>query len=200
MEIKKLVLGPLQTNCYIVINKNECIIIDPATNSEKILNFATEQNIKIKAILLTHGHFDHCNAVKNLQKAGIKVYSSKFECEILKNSPRNFGLNITNSFTPDFMLQDGEELNLIGLTIKVIATPGHTNGSLCYLIGNNLFCGDTLFAGGGFGRCDLFSGDFQKIKHSIKEKLFKLDDNINLFCGHGANTKLGEEKLLLTNF
>ena len=200
MEIKKLILGPLQTNCYVVINQNECIIIDPATNSEKILNFATEQNIKIKAILLTHGHFDHCDAVKNLQKTGVKVYCGEFDFEILKNNPKNFGLNITNSFTPDFMLQDGEELNLIGLTIKVIATPGHTNGSLCYLIGNNLFCGDTLFAGGGFGRCDLFSGDFQKIKHSIKEKLFKLDDNINLFCGHGANTKLGEEKLLLTNF
>jgi len=200
MEIKKLVLGPLKTNCYFIINNNECIIIDAATNSEKILEFAKDLNVNIKAILLTHAHFDHCSAVKNLQELGIKVYTSKFDYEILKNTPKDFGLNPTKGFTADFVVEDNEELNLIGLKIKVISTPGHTEGCVSYLIQDNLFCGDTLFSGGDYGRYDLYSGDFEKLKHSIKEKLFKLNDNVKIFPGHGEETTIFEEKKLLTDF
>lgn len=200
MEVKKLVLGPLKTNCYFVINNYDCIIIDPATNSEKILEFAKENNLNIKAILLTHGHFDHCSAVQKLQNAGIKVYTSKFDYEILKNSPKDFGLNSLKGFIADFIIEDNQILNLIGLKIITICTPGHTEGSVSYLIENNLFSGDTIFKGGDWGRCDLFSGDFEKIKHSIKEKLFSLNDEIIVYPGHGETSTIGEEKLLLTDF
>lgn len=200
MEIKKLVLGPLRTNCYFVINNKECIVIDPATNSEKILDFAKENNVKIKAILLTHGHFDHCSAVKNLQETGIKVYCSEFDYNILKNSPKDFGLNPAFGFAADFIVNDNQEINLIGIKVKVISTAGHTEGSTSYLIEDNLFCGDTLFAGGNYGRCDLFSGNFEKIKHSIKEKLFVLNNDIKVYSGHGDESIIGIEKKLLNAF
>lgn len=200
MEIKSLILGPLQTNCYFVLNGKECLVIDPATNSKKILEFAKENNVKIKAILLTHGHFDHCSATQSLQNTGIKVYTSKFDYEILKNSPKDFGLNPTKGFTADFVVEDNQEIDLIGLNIKVITTPGHTEGCVSYLIDNNLFCGDTIFAGGDWGRCDLFSGNYEKIKHSIKEKLFTLQDIVKVFPGHGIDTTIGEEKVLLNDF
>ena len=200
MEVKKLVLGPLKTNCYFVINKEECIIIDPATNSETILEFAKQNKITIKAILLTHGHFDHCSAVQHLQKNRIKVYTSKFDYEILKNSPKYFGLNPTKGFTADFIVDDNQVIELIGLKIKVILTPGHTEGCVSYLIENNLFSGDTIFKGGDFGRCDLFSSNFDKIKYSSKEKLFSLNNETIVYPGHGESTIIGEEKFLLTDF
>ena len=200
MEIKKLVLGPLKTNCYFVINNNECVVIDPATNSEKILEFAQENKVNIKAIFLTHGHFDHCSATLSLQNTGIKVYTSKFDYEILKSSPKDFKLSPTKGFTADFVVKDNQEIDLIGLKIKVITTPGHTEGSVSYLIENNLFCGDTIFEGGDYGRFDFFSGNYEKIKQSIKEKLFTLNDNIKVFPGHGVDTTIGREKSLLKDF
>jgi len=200
MEIKKLVLGPLKTNCYFILNGNECVVIDPAINSKKILEFAKENGANIKAILLTHGHFDHCSAVKSLQDAGIVVYTSKFDYEILKDNPKLFGLNPEKAFVANFLVEENQELNLIGLKIKVLTTPGHTEGCVSYLIENNLFCGDTIFAGGGYGRCDLFSSDFYKIKNSIKEKLFKLKDDTIVLPGHGEISTIGQEKILLTDF
>lgn len=196
MEVKKLVLGPIATNCYFVFNNNKCIVIDPATNSQEILEFAKSNNSEIEAILLTHGHFDHCLAVKSLQNEGIKVYISEFDGQTIENNPKYFGINENKSFKADFLLGE-EELNLINLKINVIKTPGHTEGSLCYKIENNLFCGDTLFSGGGYGRCDLFSGDFEKIRKSIYQKLFVLDDEIKVYPGHGDEFMLKDAKNLL---
>jgi len=200
MVIKKLVLGILQTNCYFVINNGDCVVIDPASDADKILNFAKNHDINIKAVLLTHGHFDHVGACKELQKQGIKICVSQTENKNLKENPKLLGLRPSMFFDADCELFDGEELDLIGLKIKCLLTSGHTEGSMCFLVDDNLFCGDTIFAGGSYGRCDLFSGDYQKIKHSIKNVIFKLDENIKLFPGHGDESDIKTEKTLLRIF
>lgn len=200
MVIKKLTLGFMKTNCYFVINNNECLIIDPACDTENIINFAKKNNLIVKAILLTHGHFDHVGACKDLQKIGIKTYVSKIEAKNLIENPNLLGLRQSTFFEPDFLLEDGEELKVIGLKIKCLLTSGHTEGSMSFLIENNLFCGDTIFAGGSYGRTDLFSGDFDKIKNSIKNIIFSLDENVKLFPGHGKESDIKTEKHLLTDF
>lgn len=200
MVIEKLVLGILQTNCYFVINNDECIVIDPATSFEKIINFAKQRNLKIAAVILTHGHFDHVGACKKLQENGIKIYCSAVEAKELINNPKLLGLRESMFFEPDYLIFDGEELNLIGLKIKCFLTSGHTIGSMSYLIGDNLFCGDTIFAGGSYGRCDLYSGDFEKIKHSINKIIFSLNDDTKLYPGHGKSSFVGKEKLILNLF
>ena len=195
MEVKKLVLGELRTNCYFVINGNDCIVIDSACYSNLILDFAKQNNLNIKAVLLTHGHFDHCSACKELQQHGISVYMSKLETDILKNNARDLGIRQSCVFTPDFIVNDGDILNLIGLNFEVILTSGHTEGSVCYKVNNHLFSGDTIFCG-GYGRCDLFSGNFNKIKISITEKLYTLNEDIVVYPGHGESTTIKQEKML----
>ncbi len=198
MVIKKLVLGILHTNCYFIVNNGQCIIIDPATDASRIMEYAKSLNAEIKAVILTHGHFDHVGACANLQKNGIKVYVSRIDGEVLKENPALLGLRKNMFFVPDYYLDDGDEINLIGLNIKCILTSGHTEGSMSYLIEDNLFCGDTIFAGGIYGRCDLYSGNYEKIKHSIKDIIFSLDENISLFCGHGKESVIKWEKFMLS--
>lgn len=198
MVIKKLVLGILHTNCYFIVNNGQCIIIDPATDASRIIEYAKSLNAEIKAVILTHGHFDHVGACANLQKNGIKIYVSRIDGEVLKENPALLGLRKNMFFVPDYYLDDGDEINLIGLNIKCILTSGHTEGSMSYLIEDNLFCGDTIFAGGIYGRCDLYSGNYEKIKHSIKDVIFSLDENISLFCGHGKESVIKWEKFMLS--
>lgn len=193
MEIKKLVLGRLNTNCYFIINKNDCIVVDSAFFGDTILDFAKSLGVEIKAVLLTHGHFDHSSACKTLQDKGIPVYVSEIDGNEIINTPKNMGILSNCKFIPDVLLKGDEELDLIGLKIQVIKTSGHTEGSLCYLIDNFLFSGDTLFKG-AYGRCDFYSGDFNKIKNSIQNVLFKLDENIIVLTGHGEQTTIKEAK------
>lgn len=197
MEIKKLVLGPLRTNCYIVINNGECVVIDSATCSNQILEFCKENNLAIKAVLLTHGHFDHCMACRELQKNNIDIYASEFDANIIENRPFEFGLKPNFCFKANKIVKDGEILNLIGLKFEVIQTSGHTEGSVCYKLENHLFAGDTLFSGGGYGRCDLYSGSFEKIQDSIKNKLFKLPGDTIVYSGHGNESTIKEAKELI---
>lgn len=200
MVIKKLVLGVMQTNCYFVIKNNECLVIDPACDTEEIINFASQNNLKILCALITHGHFDHVGACKQLQQHGIKCYVSRLDGEILKEKPKMLGLRPSMFFVPDFLLEDGDTLKISNFEIKCLLTSGHTKGSMCFLIDDVLFCGDTIFAGGSYGRTDLFSGNFEEIKDSIKNKIFCLDENIKLFCGHGKESDIKTEKILLTDF
>lgn len=193
-----MVLGILHTNCYFIVNNGQCIIIDPATDASRIIEYAKSLNAEIKAVILTHGHFDHVGACANLQKNGIKIYVSRIDGEVLKENPALLGLRKNMFFVPDYYLDDGDEINLIGLNIKCILTSGHTEGSMSYLIEDNLFCGDTIFAGGIYGRCDLYSGNYEKIKHSIKDVIFSLDENISLFCGHGKESVIKWEKFMLS--
>ena len=195
MEVHRLILGCLQTNCYFICNNGEAIVIDPALNYKKILKKAEEYNVKIKAILLTHGHFDHVGAVKDLQKLGIRVYLSREDGKIMQENSTNFFVQTHKNFIPDVLLEDDDIINLIGLEIKVILTPGHTKGSCCFLCGDYLFSGDTLLKW-SYGRVDLYSGNMEDMKNSLK-KLFGLNKNYIVLPGHGQDTLLLEEKINL---
>ena len=197
MVIKKLVLGSLQTNCYFVIENNKCLVIDCACDAEKILDFAKSLNVKIEGVLLTHGHYDHCSGAKELQRQGVKIYLSKFDSDVVENKNKFYFLSDENKFKTDVFVNNNDELNLIGLKIKVVETSGHTKGSVSYLIENNLFCGDTIFAC-GIGRYDLYSGSFQDLKNSIK-KVLLLPNNTKLFPGHGSETNIENEIKYLEN-
>lgn len=200
MIIKTCVVGVVSTNCYLLINENtkETIIIDPGAEADKIILKIKELNVKPVAILLTHGHFDHVMAVKDLvEEYGIKTYGSKEEVAIFENDSLNCSGMIRQNYEleVDILLEDNEKVNLAGFDIEVIHTPGHTQGGVCYYIEDEgvLFSGDTLFAD-SIGRTDLPTGDIRALRNSIIKRLFVLPEEVEVYPGHGAKTTIGHEK------
>ncbi len=200
MIIKTCVVGVVSTNCYLLINENtkETIIIDPGAEADKIILKIKELNVKPVAILLTHGHFDHVIAVKDLvEEYGIKTYGSKEEVAIFENDSLNCSGMIRQNYEleVDILLEDNEKVNLAGFDIEVIHTPGHTQGGVCYYIEDEgvLFSGDTLFAD-SIGRTDLPTGDIRALRNSIIKRLFVLPEEVEVYPGHGAKTTIGHEK------
>jgi len=189
------VLGRYMENTYLLDNNKDAILIDPGENLKSVLKDILKYNIK--AILLTHGHIDHVDGIKEFKNTPIYIY--KDELSVLNDKtnslydlyfdtlPYNTGdLNIIK-------LNDNQEFNLIGHNIKVIHTPGHTIGSCCYLVDNKiLFSGDTLFQV-GMGRTDFPTGNFNQMMDSLN-KLKKLDESILVYPGHGVETTIGFEK------
>lgn len=184
----------LETNCYTVFQNNVGFVIDPGAEADVIYNKAVEKGIKIEAILLTHGHFDHVGAVSDLQKlTGAKIYISNNDAE-LANSFKNLSFalgGVMTKFTADVLVKEGE-YEVAGMSVRVIETPGHTSGGVCYLTDGKLFSGDTLFCL-SYGRTDFPTGDFESLKTSIIGKLFTLDD-CDVYPGHGETTRLEYEK------
>ena len=201
IEIKSLVLGIVGTNCYIVYdeNKKEAVLIDPAAEEERIISFLEGANLKPKAILLTHGHFDHILAVPALrEKYQIPLYAAEEEREMLGNGQYNMSGRDPEGRVEihDFIgLHDGDELELLGRKWKVLSTPGHTKGGVCFHFENMLFTGDTLFKG-SIGRTDLFGGNYDELLNSLLH-IAKLDGETIVYPGHGPSTTLRKE--LLTN-
>ena len=201
MLIKTYVAGPVQANNYLVIDEasKEAILIDCSDYVTEIIDYVKENNLKVKYILLTHGHFDHVLGINRMNEVlGAKVYVHKGDKEQVVNTRSvmmMFGLPTEGVENPKITatLSDAGELTLGNQVIKVIETPGHTPGGVCYLIGDCLFSGDTLFHG-TIGRTDLPGGSFQQIKHSVKDVLFALDENIKVYPGHGEPTSIGYEK------
>ncbi len=199
MLIKTYVAGPVQANNYLVFDdaSKEALIIDCSDYVSELVDFVRNNALNVKYILITHGHFDHVLGINKMKEAlGAKVYVSAADEEQVVNTRdvmAMFGLPIDGVENPviDGVLPDG--LTLAGQEIKVIETPGHTPGCVCYLIGENLFSGDTLFRG-TIGRTDLPQGSFQQIKHSVKDILFALDENIKVFPGHGEPSTIAFEK------
>lgn len=200
--MKKLVLSVCATNCYIIYNSEtmEGIIIDPAASYEKIDAVVKEIGANIKAILLTHGHFDHIGAADELKKLyGVKVYAHEAEADITENGMLNLSamFESSDSVKVDVKLHDDESFELCGFKIKLIHTPGHTKGSSCYLINDGekdrLFSGDTLFCG-SCGRTDFPTGSGRQLMDSIIDKLLVLDESLEVYSGHGEQTFIGDEK------
>ncbi len=190
MKVEKLILGEIDTNVYLLIFEKEVFVIDPASDPEKIVKAA--KGLPITHVLLTHGHFDHCNAAAYLQKQGAKIFMSKLDYEMIANGfdlARFCGTQF-NSFVPDEFIGEGK-LNLNGHDLQVLSTPGHTAGSLTFIIEGMIFCGDTLFYL-SIGRSDLPTGDKKQLTQSIK-KLYELND-APVYPGHGKSTTLSFEK------
>ena len=200
-SLQVAVVGVMQTNCYLLSNTEtkETIIVDPGDQGNRIVQVCLKEELRPVGILLTHGHFDHIGGVKALTDAfRVPVYASEAEEELLAEPGMNLSAKFQGysiSLVPDVLLADGEEFSLAGFRIKAIHTPGHTGGGMCYYLPEEsiLFSGDTLFRH-TYGRTDLPTSSFVKLKDSLIHKLFVLPEEIKAFPGHGNATTIGEEK------
>lgn len=197
-KIIKLVVGQLQENCFILFDENkDAFIVDPGASSENIIEAIEKNSLNIKYILLTHGHFDHVGAVASLaKKFKAPVYLSKKDRKFLETPAEvrvsSFGMEI-EAADVDVFVNDNDEIPFSEGLIKVIETPGHTLGSVCYLFNNYLFAGDTLF-NGSIGRTDFPESDHSLMIESLK-KLKELDDEIYVLSGHGPESQMSYEKI-----
>jgi glyoxylase-like metal-dependent hydrolase (beta-lactamase superfamily II) len=197
MIIKRISTGMLGSNCYIIGGRTEGIVIDPGVRLNEIVDEISKLGLKIEYILLTHSHIDHILSVDKLrQTTGAKVGVHELDASALDNerlnSSRTFGLNY--KFEPaDVLLKDGDRIEVDGLEIEIIHTPGHTPGGICIKIDKCLFSGDTLFRM-SIGRTDFGNGDSDDLLRSINEKLMKLDDSVIVYPGHGTMTTIGFER------
>ncbi len=204
MEIKTLVLPPLGTNCYLVkTGENSGVVIDPADKADIILAKADEMGMRIEKILLTHGHFDHTGAVNGIKdRTGAAVYIHKDDVCMLSDSDKALAY-----FCPqmafeakeaDVILEDGSEIVQDVIKFRVMHTPGHSAGSVCYIVENSegldvMFSGDTIFKD-SIGRSDGYSGDYI-VQQKTLEKLKALEGDYLILSGHGDSTTLKTEKL-----
>ena len=198
MEVKVIKSGLLQTNTYIVSIDKNCIIIDPSFAEEDIRDYVYENGYNVLAILLTHGHFDHIEASNSLAKLyGCKVYLNKEDLELVLDAK----LNGSTRYSRKEIVVDKQHLKVFekeiilkldNFMVDVMFTPGHSKGSCCYLIGNELFSGDTLFKN-GIGRVDLYKGDSKAMDNSLKY-IFTLPDEVVVFPGHGDETTILKER------
>lgn len=202
MKILKIIVGPLRENSYLAYceNTKEGVLVDPGAESNEILKVVEENGVKLKAILLTHAHFDHIGAVPEIkQKFDVPVILHKAEQEVLGNFEYNHsGMYGSDKIelTADKMLDEGEAINFGDETLKIIFTPGHTPGGSCYYSekAHVVFTGDTLFAN-SIGRCDFYKGNMEQLIDGIKTKLFVLPDDVTVYTGHEGDTTIGHEKV-----
>ncbi len=201
IEVYSCVVGPLETNCYLLYNTvtSETVIIDTGEEDYKISEVIVKKGLKPVAIFITHGHFDHIGAANALRrKYDIKIYAPLDDKMYLENPSFNMSVDFYGTGTvvnADEWLEDGQVVSIAGIDIECISTPGHTKGGMCFLVkeAHILFAGDTLFRE-SHGRVDFVGGSMSQIKHSIVDKLFMLPDNTIVFPGHGPDTDIGYEK------
>ena len=188
MQMKTMPLGAYQTNCYLVWSEDSdrCLVIDPGYEPERVLSEVARLNKTIEAVLLTHGHFDHVGAVRTL--------AAETDCQVYLNEQ---DLSVPTQLTAGplyytHLYKEGDVLNLAGVTLRVIHTPGHTPGSVCLVAEDAIFSGDTLFEG-SCGRADLPGGDWATILKSLK-RLAQMEGDFRVYPGHGPSTTLADEK------
>ena len=188
LTLHTLPLGAYQTNCYILHQEDSssCVVIDPGYTPEVILDFLAGKGLKLEAILLTHGHFDHVGAVRDL--------AAETGCQVCLN-PDDLSMPPRMTAGPLYYTDtysDGDTLSPAGIPFQVLSTPGHTPGSVCLIAENYLFSGDTLFAGSR-GRTDLPGGSTRAIRESLR-RLAALPQDYSVHPGHGESTTLAWEK------
>lgn len=198
IKVYKFVTGFLSANTYILVKEGEtdAVAIDIGGDENVLVEAEKKGGFTIKAVLLTHGHFDHIGGTKFFQDRGAKVYINKLDNAFLSDAKLNLsttcGINLA-PFTADNFVVGGDEFTVCGITFKVISTPGHTKGSVCYITGDMMFSGDTIFDR-SFGRYDFPTGNANELINSIND-LFSLTVNYKIYAGHGDETTLFEEKL-----
>ncbi len=197
MEIKKLVLGDISVNCYLIYTENAAVVIDPGYYSIEALDFLKQSSQKERLILLTHCHFDHVGFAEQLAKlTDTKIAIGEHDAFALGDTHINlsslFGVPL-KPFNADILLKDSQEITVGDITFKVIHTPGHTVGGVCYKCNDILFSGDTLFEG-SIGRTDFPGGDFKTLENSVK-MLYTLPDDTILLSGHGEQSSIKREKI-----
>ena len=200
VKIGRMVLGSMQTNCYFIYDEEEkkALVVDPADAGDKIYEALTRNGFTVEAILLTHAHGDHIWGVAALKKAAeVKVYALDKEKDLLESTRLNLSelLGRPCMVEADVFLTDGQKVSMGGMEFTVISTPGHTCGSCCYYFEDSkiLVSGDTLFYE-STGRTDFPTGSSGEIVASIKEKLFVLPEDTQVYSGHGDITTIGHEK------
>lgn len=200
MKIISLTVGPLSTNCYLVVDEESrsCMVIDPGGDPAAILDAARREGARIGKIVLTHAHFDHTSAVCEIrEKTGAPVLVGKGDLELLEDPgwmKPYLEPNLCGGIQADDVLEEANPLAEGGLVFEVLETPGHTRGSICLYREGTLFSGDTLFFE-GVGRTDLPGGSFRDLRESILNKLFILPDDTVVYPGHGDTTTIGHEKV-----
>lgn len=200
MKIKQIAVGMLQTNCYIAYDptSKEALVIDPGAEPERLIKEMDKEQLQPKAVLLTHGHFDHAGAAKEVaQHFKIDIYAHESEKETLETPDVNLITmvdSIPQQYHADIFLKDEQVLQLAGYEIKVLFTPGHTVGGICFYIASEgvLFSGDSLFYE-SVGRTDFPKGSASELIRSVKEKLFPLPKDTIVYPGHNGQTTIGHE-------
>jgi hydroxyacylglutathione hydrolase len=197
--LQMLTVGPLQTNCYILGDEKskEAVVIDPAGDFEDIKKQLNKSKLRVKYIILTHGHFDHTGALAQLKKTtGAEILIHSADASMLSQSTpaQPFFLDSgTDPCPADRTLKDGDTIEFGSNVLEVLHTPGHTPGGISLLIDKMIFTGDTLFCG-SVGRTDLPGGSYRKLMDSIKTKLLSKDDDYVIYPGHGPESTIGEER------
>lgn len=195
MEIRRLVLGKLATNCYIAVSGKEALVIDPADNADAILSCLEKEGLELCGILLTHGHFDHTGALYDLkEKTGKKVYIHESDAPMLGDNEKNLAFMTREKqkkVEADVLLTGGETINFGENSLHVMHTPGHSAGSVSYIADDCVFSGDLIFKG-SIGRYDF--GNYSDEMDSIKRLLTTVSDDALLLPGHGEATTASFEK------
>lgn len=201
MKITAFSCGSIASDCYVAEKGDDAIIIDPGFPEPSLIKYVTEIKSKVRAVLLTHRHFDHVSGVYDVVRiTGAETYiHSLDECGLFDDSAALHDMvgftygRALKDFRADHLLYGGETLKIGGFSVGVLHTPGHTAGSVCYLTDDVLFSGDTLFKS-SIGRTDFPTGSFAEMKSSL-QRLALLDGDIAVYPGHGEKTVIAEEKL-----
>jgi glyoxylase-like metal-dependent hydrolase (beta-lactamase superfamily II) len=199
MVIKKIVVGPLENNCYIIADEKtkECFVTDPGDEPDRILDLIHEHNLRLKYIICTHAHFDHVAAIPDIKKeSDAEVVIHKGDLEIYRKTQEqaaSWGFEVDPMPEPDIFVSEGDKISVGDITFEILHTPGHSPGGICLYGEGILITGDTLFAG-SVGRTDLYGGDVNQLRSSFR-RLMAFPDHIQVLAGHGPETTVGQEKI-----
>lgn len=199
MVLIRLVVGPLQVNCYILADEKtkEAVVIDPGDDAENILRIIREKALIVKYIVNTHAHFDHVGANRKLKdETGAQLLLHEADAVVLEGSSRHaaiYNLKTTSSPPADRYVKHGDVISAGEISLSVLHTPGHSPGGICLVEQGIVFTGDALFAG-SIGRTDFPGGDLMTLLNAIRANLMILPDETRVFPGHGPDSTIGDEK------
>ncbi|MFQ5839820.1 MAG: MBL fold metallo-hydrolase [Candidatus Methylomirabilales bacterium] len=197
VKVERFVIGPLETNAYLVVDEAEVVLVDPGLESEGIYDTIDRQGLHVVAIVNTHGHFDHIagNAFFKA-KTGAPLLIHEADLPVMEGADQqalHFGFHLPQMPRPDRLLADGEEIAVGSGVLGILHTPGHTPGGICLAGPGFVLAGDTLFAG-SVGRTDMAGGSFETLLSSIRVKLLSFPDDTLVYPGHGPVTTIGAER------